>query len=102
MRIHDAKIQSKVFEKLGISEDEAKEKFGFFLDAFKFGAPPHAGIAPGLDRLVMVLCETDDVKDVIAFPKTQTASDLMNESPSSINDKQLKELGISIIGDKNE
>lgn len=99
VRIHDAKIQSKVFEKLGISEEEAKEKFGFFLDAFKFGAPPHAGIAPGLDRLVMVLCETDDVKDVIAFPKTQTASDLMNESPSSISLNQLEELGLKIVGD---
>ncbi len=102
VRVHDPKIQAEIFKRLGISDEDAKQKFGFFLDAFKYGAPPHAGIAPGLDRLTMILCGTDDIKDVIAFPKTQNASDLMNESPSSINDKQLKESGISIIGDKNE
>ena len=102
VRIHDAKIQAEVFERLGISESEAKQKFGFFIDAFKFGAPPHAGIAPGLDRLTMILCGTDDVKDVIAFPKIQNASDLMSESPSTISDKQLAELGLKIVGEKNE
>lgn len=99
VRIHDAKVQQEVFKRLGISEEEAREKFGFFIDAFKFGAPPHAGIAPGIDRLVMILCDTEDIKDVIAFPKTQTASDLMNESPSTISEKQLQELGIKIVGE---
>jgi len=102
VRIHDAKIQAEVFSRLGISDEEAKQKFGFFLEAFKYGAPPHAGIAPGLDRLTMILCQTDDVKDVIAFPKVQNASDLMSESPSTVSDKQLNELGIKIIGETNE
>ena len=102
VRIHDAKIQSEVFKRLGISEEEAKNKFGFFIEAFKYGAPPHAGIAPGLDRLTMILCGTDDVKDVIAFPKIQNASDLMTESPSKISDKQLTELGLKIVGENDE
>ena len=102
VRIHDAKVQSEVFSALGISQEEAKKKFGFFLEAFTYGAPPHAGIAPGIDRLVMILAGTDNIKDVIAFPKTQSASDLMNECPSEISEKQLKELGIKIYGDKNE
>ncbi len=102
VRIHDPKIQAEVFKELGISDEEAKQKFGFFLDAFKFGAPPHAGIAPGLDRLTMILCQTDDIKDVIAFPKIQNASDLMNESPSIVNQKQLNDLGIKIIEEKND
>lgn len=101
VRIHDPHIQAKVFKELGISDKEAKQKFGFFLEAFKYGAPPHAGIAPGLDRLTMILCQTDDIKDVIAFPKIQNASDLMNESPSQVNEKQLKELGIKILGDNS-
>lgn len=99
VRIHDPKIQAQVFKELGISDEEAKQKFGFFLEAFKYGAPPHAGIAPGLDRLTMILCQTEDIKDVIAFPKIQNASDLMNESPSPVNQRQLKELGIT-VGEK--
>ena len=102
VRIHDAKMQKIVFEKLGISDEEIKRKFGFFVDAFKFGAPPHAGIAPGLDRLTMILAKTDNVKDVIAFPKVQNASDLMTEAPNIIDEKQLKELGISINKRKEE
>jgi len=94
IRIHDKKIQSKVFEKLGISEEEAQRKFGYLLEAFKYGAPPHGGIAPGLDRITMILCGTDNIKDVVAFPKTQSASCLMTNAPSKANDKQLKELGI--------
>ena len=82
---------------LGISKDEAAERFGFMLDAFKFGVPPHAGIAPGIERLVMVLAGTDDIKDVIAFPKTQSAQDLMDGAPDVVSEKQLKELGIKII-----
>ncbi len=94
IRIHDKKIQSKVFEKLGISEEEAQRKFGYLLEAFKYGAPPHGGIAPGLDRITMILCGTDNIKDVVAFPKTQSASCLMTNAPSKANNKQLKELGI--------
>ena len=94
IRIHDRNIQSKVFEKLGISEEEAQRKFGYLLEAFKYGAPPHGGIAPGLDRITMILCGTDNIKDVVAFPKTQSASCLMTNAPSKANDKQLKELGI--------
>ena len=94
IRIHDKKIQSKVFEKLGISEEEAQRKFGYLLEAFKYGAPPHGGIAPGLDRITMILCGTENIKDVVAFPKTQSASCLMTNAPSKANDKQLKELGI--------
>ena len=94
IRIHDRNIQSKVFEKLGISEEEAQRKFGYLLEAFKYGAPPHGGIAPGLDRITMILCGTENIKDVVAFPKTQSASCLMTNAPSKANDKQLKELGI--------
>ena len=94
IRIHDRNIQSRVFEKLGISEEEAQRKFGYLLEAFKYGAPPHGGIAPGLDRITMILCGTDNIKDVVAFPKTQSASCLMTNAPSKANEKQLKELGI--------
>ena len=94
IRIHDRNIQSKVFEKLGISEEEAQRKFGYLLEAFKYGAPPHGGIAPGLDRITMILCGSENIKDVVAFPKTQSASCLMTNAPSKANDKQLKELGI--------
>ncbi len=94
IRIHDRNIQSKVFEKLGISEEEAQRKFGYLLEAFKYGAPPHGGIAPGLDRITMILCGTDNIKDVVAFPKTQSASCLMTNAPSKASEKQLKELGI--------
>ena len=94
IRIHDRNIQNKVFEKLGISEEEAQRKFGYLLEAFKYGAPPHGGIAPGLDRITMILSGTDNIKDVVAFPKTQSASCLMTNAPSEASEKQLKELGI--------
>ena len=97
VRIHDPKVQAEVFKKIGISDEEARERFGFFLDAYKFGAPPHAGFAPGIDRLVMLLCGTDNIKDVIAFPKTQSASDLMMSAPSEVDANQLSELGISLV-----
>ena len=90
---------AKVFKALSISDEEAERRFGFMLEAFKYGAPPHAGIAPGVERLVMVLSGTDDIKDVIAFPKTQSAQDLMSEAPSDVSLKQLKELGIKIEKD---
>lgn len=96
VRIHDANMQKQVFEKLGLTDLDIKRKFGFFVDAFKYGAPPHAGIAPGLDRLTMVLMGTENIKDVIAFPKIQNASDLMSEAPNVIDESQLEELSIKL------
>ena len=96
VRNHRYEDLKKVFKALGINDEEAKLRFGFVIDAFKYGVPPHAGIAPGIERLVMVLAGTDDIKDVIAFPKTQSAQDLMDGAPDVVSDKQLKELGIKI------
>lgn len=96
IRIHDAVMQSKVFEAIGLSEEEAKEKFGFFLEAFKYGAPPHGGVGIGLERLVMLLADTDNIRDVVAFPKTASAACLMSEAPNIVSDKQLKDLGIAL------
>ncbi|HMQ09903.1 MAG TPA: aspartate--tRNA ligase [Oligoflexia bacterium] len=94
IRIHDSKMQAKVFDVLNISEEEAKLKFGFFLEALKYGTPPHGGIAFGLDRLAMILSETSAIRDVIAFPKTQNASDLMCEAPAMVPQESLDELHI--------
>ena len=88
--------QKKVFEAIGLSDEEAKEKFGFFIDAFKYGAPPHGGVGIGLERLVMILCDTDNIRDVVAFPKTASASDLMSECPGEVDPKQLQELSLKI------
>ena len=96
IRIHDAVMQSKVFEAIGLSEEEAKEKFGFFLEAFKYGAPPHGGVGIGLERLIMLLADTDNIRDVVAFPKTASAACLMSEAPNVVSDKQLKDLGIAL------
>ena len=95
IRIHDQKLQAKVFEAIGMSMEEAHEKFGFFLEAFKYGTPPHGGVGIGLERLIMILSGTDNIRDVVAFPKTASASDLMSEAPNLVDEKQLKELGIS-------
>lgn len=97
IRIFDAELQRKMFEVIGLSPEEAEEKFGYLLTAFKYGVPPHGGMAYGLDRLVMLLSGKDNIRDVIAFPKVQNASELMTMCPSPVEDKQLDELGIKIV-----
>lgn len=97
IRIHDQKLQEKVFEAIGMSMQEAHDKFGFFLDAFRYGTPPHGGVGIGLERLVMILANTDNIRDVVAFPKTASASCLMSEAPNVVDEKQLKELKINLV-----
>ena len=96
IRIHDNKLQQAMFKALGFTEESAQERFGFLLDAFKYGAPPHGGLAYGLDRLAMLICGTDNIKDVIAFPKVQNASCLMSNAPDFVEEQQLKDLDIEI------
>ena len=102
IRIHDAEMQKAVLDLLGIGEKEAQEKFGFLLDALSFGCPPHGGIAFGLDRTVMLMADCESIRDVIAFPKTQTASCLLTAAPASASSKQLRELGIKLSKPKSE
>lgn len=96
IRIHQTELQQQVFELLGIGEEEAKEKFGFLLEALKYGCPPHGGIAFGLDRLVMLMTDSSSIREVIAFPKTQTAACPLIDAPAIVNDAQLRELGIKL------
>jgi len=96
IRIHKRDLQEKIFKRIGLSIEEAKERFGFLLEAFEYGAPPHGGIALGLDRLIALMAGSDTIRDVIAFPKTQKAVCPLTEAPSPVDEKQLKELGIKI------
>ena len=96
IRIHDQQLQEQVFEAIGMSKEEAKRRFGFFLEAFRYGPPPHGGVGIGLERLIMILSGTDNIRDVVAFPKTASASDLMSEAPSGVDQKQLDELHIAV------
>ena len=97
IRIHRRDVQRLVFKALGMSTAEARERFGFFLDALEYGTPPHGGIAPGIDRLMMVLAGTDNMRDVIAFPKTASAADLMIDAPGAVDPKQLDELHLRVV-----
>lgn len=99
IRIHNGEVQNRMFKALGLSQDDINDRFGFLVDAFKFGAPPHGGFAVGMDRLIMLLCGTDNIKDVIAFPKMQNAACLMTNAPDVVDPEQLKELAIGIVSE---
>ena len=96
VRIHDRKLQKLMFETLGLTDEECDQKFGFLIEAFKYGAPPHAGLAYGLDRFVMLLLGEPSIREVIAFPKNQNAQCLVSGAPSVVDDEQLEELGIEV------
>jgi aspartyl-tRNA synthetase len=97
LRIHESDVQARVFRALGIDDATAQARFGFFLEALRYGTPPHGGIAPGLDRIAALLCQEDGIREVIAFPKTQQAQDLMAGTPSAVDRAQLMELGIDVV-----
>jgi aspartyl-tRNA synthetase len=102
IRIHRPEVQRKVFESLGFSRDEAEARFGFLLEAFRYGVPPHGGIAFGLDRIAMVLAGQDNIREVIAFPKTQSGADLLTGAPAEVDPAQLRELGLALRPPKEE
>ena len=102
LRIYKSELQKKMFEVLNISPEQAELRFGFLLEAFKYGAPPHAGLAYGLDRLVMIMGGCDSIREVMAFPKMQNASELMSNAPDEVDEKQLKELSLKIDVKKKE
>ena len=97
IRIHDKDLQARMFELLGFSKEEAENQFGFLMNAFQYGAPPHGGLAFGLDRLVAILGGQETIRDFIAFPKNNSGRDVMIDAPSTIDEKQLKELNISVV-----
>jgi len=100
MRIYEPELQEKMFEALGISPEDRQSQFGHLLRAFRLGAPPHGGIALGLDRLVMLVCGEQSIRDVMAFPKNNRGMDLMTQSPSEVDPKQLRDLGINLAKEK--
>ncbi len=102
VRIHQGDVQSKMFEVLGFTPERANDQFGFLLEAFKYGVPPHAGLAYGFDRMVMLMVGADSIRDVIAFPKVKDASCLMTEAPTPVDPAQLKELGIEVAETEEE
>ena len=97
VRIHQRSVQERLFKQMGISKEEAQTRFGALLDALEFGAPPHGGIAPGIDRLIMTLAGTENIREVQAFPKTQTGYDPMLDAPAAINAELLDELGLRVV-----
>jgi aspartyl-tRNA synthetase len=102
IRIHDPELQRRIFNIVGFSEEEAQRRFGFLLEAFEYGPPPHGGIAPGLDRLLMVMAGENTIRDVMAFPKNSVAVSPMDGSPSGVEEKQLRELGIALTAEASE
>src|SRR5206468_4443344 len=101
VRIHRPDLQQQIFTLLGISEEEAQSRFGFLLDAFRYGAPPHAGFAFGIDRLAAILAGEDNIREVIAFPKTQSGADPLTGAPAPVDAKQLAELGLRVLPPKS-